>query len=142
MGQTLHPPPPVALHGVATPLSRLIPQFCVWGVAATPPQKTPVAPLSLPPRGGVAGAWVLQNPVALQGVEQLHCSVSRYNLPLRLQRETRKRNVSERGIQSNIVRRHPRATTTTSAFMFGRLGCHTWSAFDMCLPFVLNRLQY
>ena len=27
VGQTLHPPPLVALHGVATPLSRLIPQL-------------------------------------------------------------------------------------------------------------------
>ena len=28
------------------------------------------------------GAWALQNPVVLQGVKQLHCSVSRYTSPL------------------------------------------------------------
>ena len=74
------------LHGVATPLSRLILQFwvCSRRVAATPPPPPrPLSHLSLPPRGGVAGAWALQNPVALQGVEQLHCSVSHYTSPLR-----------------------------------------------------------
>ena len=44
VAQTLHPPP-VALQGVATPLSWLCPQFpaCSRGVAATPPPKNPVA---------------------------------------------------------------------------------------------------
>ena len=43
-------PPPVALQGVATLLSRLFPQFpvCSRGVAAIPPPKGPIAPHPVP----------------------------------------------------------------------------------------------
>ena len=50
-GADATPPPPVALQGVATPPSRILPQFrvCRRGVAATPPPKGPVAPHPGPP---------------------------------------------------------------------------------------------
>ena len=95
--------PTVALQGVATPPSWLFLQFrvCRRGVAATPPplpralSPIPDPPCSthlgsgregcyaaaLPPARSVAGSLDLRNPVALQGVEQLHLRVSRYTLP-------------------------------------------------------------
>ena len=43
-------PPPVALQGVATPLSQFFPQFPMQrrGVAATPPPNGPIAPHPVP----------------------------------------------------------------------------------------------
>ena len=91
MAQTLQPPhPPVALHGVAAPPSRLFQQFplCHRGVAATPPRALsrpipdpPVAliwllgggSVALPPARGVARSLDLQNPVVLQGWSSYTC---------------------------------------------------------------------
>ena len=56
---------------------------CVAGVSQLHPPKGPCRTSLYHRGGGAASAWALQNPVALQGVEQLHCSVSRYTSPLR-----------------------------------------------------------
>ena len=56
--------------------------MCNRGVAATPPPKGPRRTSLSATAEGVAGAWALQDHAALQGVEQLHCSVSRYTFPL------------------------------------------------------------
>ena len=91
MAQTLNPPP-VVLHVVAKPLSRLFPLFrvCRKGVAAAPSPKSPVAPhpgplvarnlalgngggVSLPLARGVAGSLELRNPVALRGWSSYTC---------------------------------------------------------------------
>ena len=73
----------------ATPPSRLFPQFRVRhrGVTATrpPPPKGPYrTPSQTPLQWGLADGLDLRNPVALQGVEQLHLRVSRYTLTLTL----------------------------------------------------------
>ena len=70
---------PVAAHSaVLSVLSR--------GVAATPPPKDRCR-TSLPATaGGCRGCMGPPKPCRTQGVEQLHCSVSRYNSPLRSKR--------------------------------------------------------
>ena len=86
-GADATPPPCRAPRCSYTPVAAhsAVLSVCSRGVAATPPPKAPAAPLSLSATAGVvAGALTLENPVALQGVEQLHCSVSRYTFPLRV----------------------------------------------------------
>ena len=84
VGQTLPPPPlsrsTVQLHPCRGSFRS---SECVAGVSQLHPPKRSLSHLSPCHRGGVSRVHgLLQNPVALQGVEQLHCSVSRYNSPL------------------------------------------------------------
>ena len=100
-GMKDHPPRCASgCSSTVTPGLQRFPQFRVRrrGVAAPPP-KGPVAPhpctptaliflggggVALPPARGLAGSLDLRNPVALQGVEQLHLRISRYTLKLSL----------------------------------------------------------
>ena len=97
MAQTLHPAPcraPECSYTLVAALSAV--SSVSEGVAATALPKGPVPDPSvavilalgkggcsiLPPARGVAGSLDLQNPFALQGVEQLHLRVSRYTWTL------------------------------------------------------------
>ena len=95
-------PPSVALQGVATPPVAAL--SAVLSVSQgyrshPPPPKGPIpdppppcsthlgswegeVDVALPSPRGVAGSLDLRNPVALQGLEQLHLRVSRYTLAL------------------------------------------------------------
>ena len=91
MAQTLHPPS-VALQGVAIPGNPCRGSFrsfqCVAGASQLHPHQRSLShPILYPPcsnyLGTVESISDLRNPVALQGVEQLHLRASRYTLTLR-----------------------------------------------------------